>query len=466
MWIYKAFITATQSCPSFLSDSNRGVGRILLNVKQICVQRLHNGQSSNFHLISPSRVSLAFGDKVQVLPKHNFFYTKGTTKNGHFMLNVQFSRPFHAMFLTYCSNKFNQLNGMSSRSHRRIEILKVETVKIRNEGTFSIQNLKSEQLEKFYNAKSSQSNYHSVDNEDNENDEEDMEEVTKEAIWNVGPTPAASFTFAAYANDSDIIQKLVKLGVDLSRVERKYGTMPFLLKLDFEKDMAPTIRFLTDNGVDPSKLGWYFTTNPFLFGEDLINLEKRLDYLRLKNFTQENICRIINCNPFWLAFSVTRIDQRLGFFQSFFRLNGTQVRELVVSGPKLITSKLDRVKDVTFLVKEEMGFEPDELVKMLLDKPRIWREKPDSIRRRFDYLHNVVKFPHNAFVLCPELLLVRESRLKHRIGFLEHIGKAQFDPEKPNYVSFGMIYEGDDSTFAIKVAKSSVLEFNEYMKCL
>lgn len=56
--------------------------------------------------------------------------------------------------------------------------------------------------------------------------------------------------------------------------------------------------------------------------------------------------------------------------------------------------------------------------------------------------------------------------MKHRIGFLEHIGKAQFDPEKPNYVSFGMIYEGDDSTFAIKVAKSSVLEFNEYMKCL
>lgn len=80
---------------------------------------------------------------------------------------------------------------------------------------------------------------------------------------------------------------------------------------------------------------------------------------------------------------MTRIDQRLGFFQSFFRLNGTQVRELVVSGPKLITSKLDRVKDVTFLVKEEMGFEPDELVKMLLDKPRIWRESELAYRKSF-----------------------------------------------------------------------------------
>ena len=73
-------------------------------------------------------------------------------------------------------------------------------------------------------------------------------------------------------------------------------------------------------------------------------------------------------------YSITRIDQRLGFFQSFFRLTGNQVRELSVSGPKLITSKLSRVKDVTFTVKEEMGFEPHEIVKMLLVKPRIWRE--------------------------------------------------------------------------------------------
>lgn len=91
---------------------------------------------------------------------------------------------------------------------------------------------------------------------------------------------------------------------------------------------------------------------------------------------------------------------------------------------------------------------------------------PESIWGTFDYLHNTVKFPHEAFLLCPALFLVRESRLRHRIGFLEKVGKAQFDPTKPNYVSFPMIYEGDDIEFSTKVADSSVLEYNEYLKSL
>jgi mTERF domain-containing protein len=75
-------------------------------------------------------------------------------------------------------------------------------------------------------------------------------------------------------------------------------------------------------------------------------------------------------------------------------------------------------------------------------------------------------FSHEDIARCPDLLGVRESRLKNRIGFLKKIGKAQFDPEKPNYVSFKMMYAGDDSEFATKVAKSSVLEYNNYMKSL
>lgn len=92
--------------------------------------------------------------------------------------------------------------------------------------------------------------------------------------------------------------------------------------------------------------------------------------------------------------------------------------------------------------------------------------EPDAIRARFDYLHNTVKFSHEAFVVCPQLLLTRESKLRKRIGFLQSEGRAQFDPEQPNYVTFKMIYERDDAEFATKVARSSVLKFNEYLKNL
>jgi len=88
------------------------------------------------------------------------------------------------------------------------------------------------------------------------------------------------------------------------------------------------------------------------------------------------------------------------------------------------------------------------------------------IRRRFDYLHNEAKISHQDIARSPELLLVRESRLKNRMGFLQYLGKAQYDSEKPNYVTFKMIYSGEDAEFATKVAKSSVLEYNMYMKSL
>lgn len=72
-----------------------------------------------------------------------------------------------------------------------------------------------------------------------------------------------------------------------------------------------------------------------------------------------------------------RIDRRLGFFQTYFELTGDQVRKLASSGssgPKLITYNLGRVKDVTFTIKEEMGFTGSEIVKILLARPRIWKE--------------------------------------------------------------------------------------------
>lgn len=76
-------------------------------------------------------------------------------------------------------------------------------------------------------------------------------------------------------------------------------------------------------------------------------------------------------------YSVPRIDRRLGFFQTYFGLTGDQVRKLASvgsSGPILITYNLGRVKDVTFTIKEEMGFTSEEIVKLLLTRPRLWKE--------------------------------------------------------------------------------------------
>ena len=91
------------------------------------------------------------------------------------------------------------------------------------------------------------------------------------------------------------------------------------------------------------------------------------------------VASVIGYNIFEILvlFSVPRIDRRLGFFQTHFGLTGDQVRELAShgsSGPQLITYNLGHVKDVTFTIKEEMGFSSKEIVKLLLARPRIWKE--------------------------------------------------------------------------------------------
>lgn len=56
------------------------------------------------------------------------------------------------------------------------------------------------------------------------------------------PIDFQSFNFAAYVNHSNILKKLVDLGVDLYTVEKKTPKPAYLLTLDLDKDIAPRIQ--------------------------------------------------------------------------------------------------------------------------------------------------------------------------------------------------------------------------------
>jgi len=59
------------------------------------------------------------------------------------------------------------------------------------------------------------------------------------------------------------------------------------------------------------------------------------------------------------------------------------VKTLAAAGPQLITFNLGHVKDVTFAVKEEMGFTEEEIVDILLQKPKIWRQSQFNLKLVF-----------------------------------------------------------------------------------
>lgn len=73
-----------------------------------------------------------------------------------------------------------------------------------------------------------------------------------------------------------------------------------------------------------------------------------------------------------VCFSSKRIDKRLGYFQEKFSLTGHEVRDLSVRTPRLITYNLEHIKTNSFVIKEEMGFEDDEVKALILKKPKLW----------------------------------------------------------------------------------------------
>ncbi|XP_060815612.1 transcription termination factor 3, mitochondrial [Bombus pascuorum] len=285
-------------------------------------------------------------------------------------------------------------------------------------------------------------------------------------LSDIGPNITATYNFAKFANDSHTIQQLVKLGVELYKLEANKEILEMFLKLDFERDMKPYIQFLHDCGVNSENLGFFITRYPKVFKENLDDLHTRIRYLRAHNFNIQMIQRIVNIHPPWLAFKTQEIDSRLSYFQNNFQLNGSQTRNLAVKSPKLITYDMKRIRKSTFAVKEEMGFNVPEIHLILLKAPRVMIRARTEVVKTFDYLHNYMELSHTIISQQPQALLCRKGRLERRHRFLLELKRDQYDPTKPLYVSLLNLVKGSDDEFCKNVAKASIRTYNDFLKSL
>ncbi|XP_065345482.1 transcription termination factor 3, mitochondrial [Cloeon dipterum] len=282
-----------------------------------------------------------------------------------------------------------------------------------------------------------------------------------------GPPLGRTQTFAAYVNRSPTLQKLVDLGVDLSVVEKKEGVPEKLLQLDFDKHITKHILFLTDVGVPAGDIGLLLTRNPAILFEDLEILQQRIKYLlETLGFEFTDLQRIICANPKWLCTSIDDLRKRVDFFQREFKLSLPLFRKLTLTYPRLITYKLHYIRANTFSIIVEMGFTRSELGSMLMFKPRIWTLDNKDLVERFNFLHNSLKIPHRLIAQQPHCLLARVSHLRQRHFFLHSLGKAQYDPALPNYVSLLALVTGSGAEFASNVAGTSAESFSNFLKTM
>lgn len=78
----------------------------------------------------------------------------------------------------------------------------------------------------------------------------------------------------------------------------------------------------------------------------------------------------------------------------------------------------------------------------------------------------MVKMNHDTILQYPNVMMCREFRVRQRHEFLRHLGRAQYDPKLPNFVSPYTLIAESDVHFAANVAKSSILAFNDFCKTI
>ncbi len=305
---------------------------------------------------------------------------------------------------------------------------------------------------------------------------EELEEIKHSTV---------TYNVAKVINRSFSMKKLVDLGVDLSVWEAK-GWTGLAFKVDFERDVAPRVRLLADiihSGENcvccclrllfqffdalSDDIAFVLTKNAPILCEDLTKLKTRVSYLLSKKFTWTMVRKILTENPYWLTYTVEEIDARLGYFQKSFSLTGDQVRLLASRFPLIVTwgGVPGQIRINHFALKELCGFTNKELKTMLLKHPELYYQQDDGgLRAVFDMLHNEVGFSHEMIRKFPETLCADQFKVRPRHLFLKKIGRAQYDPKQPRYVSPVALATSDEKEFSTKVAKVPIEVYNEFLK--
>uniref|UniRef100_A0A8C5N0K3 Transcription termination factor 3, mitochondrial n=1 Tax=Leptobrachium leishanense TaxID=445787 RepID=A0A8C5N0K3_9ANUR len=280
------------------------------------------------------------------------------------------------------------------------------------------------------------------------------------------PIPPESFSLQDYVDHSETLKKLVLLGVDLSKIEKRPKVGNFLLRLDFDKDVSKILLFLKDVGLEDKELGPFITKNPFILSEDLENLHKRVAYLRTKKFSKESVARIISGAPYLLNFSVERLDNRLGFFQKHLALSAEKTRDLITRFPRMVTGSLEPVRENLKVFEIELGFRRNEIQYIAINVPKILTGHKGRLTATFDYVHNKMGIPHHMIAKFPQVFNTKLLRLKERHQFLAFLGRAIYDPTQPNYVSLEKLASLPDDCFCEQIAKTSVEDLEHFLKTL
>ena len=134
--------------------------------------------------------------------------------------------------------------------------------------------------------------------------------------------------------------------------------------------------------------------------------------------------------------------------------------------PKLALVVEKAIADVKFCLKEFMQYDEEAIRSALKAYPGLFLKNYKLLQTNFNYFVQVMKLEPSQILTYPPMLQVPLITIKSRYAFLKHLKRDQFDPTKPNFVSFNNLLIPNDNEFCEKFAKTTITEYRKFLKTL
>lgn len=85
---------------------------------------------------------------------------------------------------------------------------------------------------------------------------------------------------------------------------------------------------------------------------------------------------------------------------------------------------------------------------------------------RYDFISRQMNISNELILRSPDILLTKTFKIKERHGYLKSIGRAQYDPNLDLYISLDAIATTNNEDFATNVVKTSLQDFENYLRTL
>lgn len=140
------------------------------------------------------------------------------------------------------------------------------------------------------------------------------------------------------------------------------------------------------------------------------------------------------------------------------------VLNIITKCPALIStctpSSLEAKVD---FLQSELGFYRRQLSNMILKQPSILTFSQENIKSKFDYCYTMIGVSIPDIARCPRIWQCSLQRLKERHLYLQHLKLITDETHVDDY-GLGKIVTPSDILFAEEIAKTSLVEFQKFIK--